>query len=73
MPVRKSNPRGQAIVESVLGILVFISVLMFGLHFADVTFTQMKVTEAAQSAVWDSTAGQMHILPDIAGNLFGNF
>jgi hypothetical protein len=73
MPVSARRDRGQAIVEAVLGILVFVSVLMFGLHFAEVTFTQMKVTEAAQSAVWDSTSGQMHVLPDILGNPFGNF
>ncbi len=65
MPVTRTNAnvRGQAIVESVLGILVFISVAMWGIHFAEVTFTSMKVTEAAQSAVWDSTSGQMHVLP----------
>ncbi len=63
MPLKARALRGQAIVETALGILVFISVLMFGIHFAEVTFTQMKVTEAAQAAIWDSTAGQMHILP----------
>jgi hypothetical protein len=73
MPVRTRKARGQAIVEATLGILVFISLLMFGLHFAEVTFTQMKVTEAAQSAVWDATAGEMHVLPDILGNPLGNF
>ena len=63
--------RGQAIVEATLGILVFISVLLFGLHFAEITFTQMKVTEAAQAAIWDSTSGQMHVLPRVGGDFTG--
>jgi hypothetical protein len=70
MPLRAPR-RGQAIVEATLGILVFISVLLFGLHFAEITFTQMKVTEAAQAAVWDSTSGEMHVLPRIGGNFNG--
>ena len=70
MPLRVPS-RGQGVVESTLGILVFVSVLMFGLHFAEVTFSQMKVTEAAQAAVWDSTSGQMHVLPRIGGNFNG--
>ncbi len=55
--------RGQATVETVLGILVFVTVLVFGIHFAEITTLEMKVTEAAASAVWDSTSGQMHVVP----------
>ncbi len=63
----KRASRGQAIVETALGILVFVTVLMFGIHFTEVTFTQMKVTEAAQAGVWGSTAGEMHRLPRLGG------
>jgi hypothetical protein len=59
----KRQPRGQAVVETALGILVFVTILLFGIHFAEVTVTQMKVTEAASAAMWESTAGQMHNLP----------
>jgi hypothetical protein len=52
--------RGQATVEMALGLLVFITVVAFGIHFAEVTFLSMKVTEAAGSAFYDTTAGQMH-------------
>lgn len=64
---RLQRRRGQAITEASLAILVFITVLVFGIHFAEVTVTQMKVTEAAQAAVWDSTAGEMHAMPLIFG------
>jgi hypothetical protein len=52
--------RGQATVEMALGLLVFITVVAFGIHFAEVTFLSMKVTEAAGSAFYDTTAGHMH-------------
>ena len=39
MSPRASRRRGQAIVESALGIIVFISVMLLGIHFAEVTFT----------------------------------
>ncbi len=67
----KRSSRGQAIVETALGILVFVTVLMFGIHFTEVTFTQMKVTEAASAAVWGSTSGQMHIMPRTIGSFAG--
>ena len=41
--------------------------LVAGIHFAEVTVTQMKVTEAAQAGVWDSTAGEMHAMPRLGG------
>jgi len=61
--MRRAQRRGQATVETALGLIVFITVLIFGIHFAELTVMQMKVTEAAASAVWDSTQGQMHSLP----------
>ncbi len=64
---RRPTARGQAITEATLAILVFITVLVAGIHFAEVTVTQMKVTEAAQAGVWDSTAGEMHAMPRLGG------
>lgn len=60
--MRTSAPstRGQALVETSLGLIVFITILIFGIYFGELTTLQMKVTEAAASATWDSTAGQMH-------------
>ena len=55
--------RGQAMVETVLGILVFITVLMFGIHFAEVGYLSLKVQEASASALWDTTSAKMHELP----------
>ncbi len=52
--------RGQATVETALGMLVFITVLMFGVHFGELSVLEMKVTEAANAAMWDSTADQVH-------------
>jgi hypothetical protein len=56
-------PRGQAIVEMALGSLVFISVLAFGVYFAEVGFLSLKVQESAISALWDGTTGKMHTIP----------
>ena len=61
-------PRGQAVVETALGMLVFVTVLVLGIHFAEVTVFEMKMTEATASAVWDSTSGQMHVIPRLTGN-----
>ena len=43
-----------------LGMTVFVTVLMFGIHFTEVMMAQMKVTEAGASTMWDITAGKMH-------------
>jgi hypothetical protein len=55
--------RGQAMVEAVLGLLVFLTVLMFGIYFAEVGFLSVKVQEAASAPLWDATARRMHLLP----------
>jgi hypothetical protein len=52
--------RGQAAVELALATLVFITVLVFGIHFSEVGFLSLKVQEAANSALWETTAQQMH-------------
>jgi hypothetical protein len=56
-------------VEMALGTLVFITVLVFGIHFAEIGYLSLKVQEAASSALWDATAYKMHTLPDDFGPL----
>jgi hypothetical protein len=48
--------RGQAATELVLGLLVMVTVILFGIQFAEVSILAMKVQEASASALWDSTA-----------------
>jgi hypothetical protein len=54
------RPRGQAVVEAALGIFVFVTLLVFGIHFAEMGQVGLKVAEAANAAMWDSTSQQMH-------------
>ncbi|AFE07654.1 putative pilus biogenesis operon protein [Corallococcus coralloides DSM 2259] len=54
--------RGQSIVEAALGVTLFITILVFGIHFAEVGFLSLKVQEAAVSALWNGTHGRMHSL-----------
>lgn len=60
---KRTHPRGQAITELALGSIVFVTVLLFGIHFSETVVTQMKVTEAGASTMWDVTAGRMHTWP----------
>ncbi|WP_426751151.1 hypothetical protein [Myxococcus sp. Y35] len=53
---RVKGARGQAMVEAVLGLLVLVTVLMFGLHFAELTHLSLKAHEAVAAATWDATA-----------------
>src|SRR2546423_7663414 len=55
-----ARARGQAAVETVLGALVFITILIVGIHFAEVGFMALRVQEAAVSPLWDSTAFRVH-------------
>ncbi|NVI97757.1 hypothetical protein HV824_06445 [Myxococcus sp. AM009] len=48
--------RGQAMLEAVLGIIVLVTVLMFGLHFAELAHLSLKAHEAVAAAAWDATA-----------------
>ena len=52
--------KGQATVELALGLLVFVTVLIFGIAFSEVGFLSMKVHEAATAALWDTTAKPLH-------------
>ena len=51
-------------VELALGLLVFITILVFGIHFAEVGYLSLKVTEANASALWHATAAKGHLLPN---------
>ncbi len=65
----RRTPRGQATTEMALGMMVFVTVLMFGIHFSEVMMAQLKVTEANSSTMWDITAGKMHqwgLVPNIS-------
>lgn len=50
-------------VEMALGLLVFITILVFGIHFAEIGYLSLKVTEANASALWHATAAKGHTLP----------
>ncbi|MBS1150310.1 MAG: putative pilus biosis operon protein [Myxococcaceae bacterium] len=54
--MRRAHVRGQAATEFALGALVFITILVFGIHFAEVGYLSAKVHEAGAAAIWDSTA-----------------
>lgn len=56
--------RGQATVEMALGVLVFITVLITGIHFAEVGYLSIRVQEAATSPLWDATALRVHTMDD---------
>ena len=60
---RRAAARGQALVELVLGALVFVTVVMFGIHFAEVGYLSVKVTEASHSALLDTTGHKLHSWP----------
>jgi hypothetical protein len=60
----KRSHRGQAMVETVLGLLVFISILVWGIHLAEIGYLMPKVHEAAAGALWDTTAKLMHRHPN---------
>ncbi|WP_224240125.1 hypothetical protein [Hyalangium gracile] len=56
--------RGQGTVELALGLLVFVTILVFGIHFAEIGFLSLKVQESSATAIWDATQAKMHVLPD---------
>lgn len=47
--------RGQATVELALGSVVFVAVLLVGIHFAEVAWMSLKVQEAQAFATWEAT------------------
>jgi hypothetical protein len=58
--MRRSSARGQATVELALSLLVFITVLLFGIHFAELGMMKLRVQQSATAALWDTTGVRMH-------------
>lgn len=52
--------RGQGTTELALGSLVFVTVLLFGIHFAEVGFAMLKMKEAAQFGVAHAAGQRVH-------------
>ncbi len=52
----RGGSRGQGTVEVVLGLTVFVTALLFGLHFAELAQLSLKAHEAVAAAAWDATA-----------------
>ena len=57
---RSDRRRGQASVELALGLVVFITILSFGIHFAETSYLAMRVAGAAESAVFRATGQRAH-------------
>jgi hypothetical protein len=64
---RRAARRGQGTVELALGSLLFVTILLFGIHFAEVGVMKLRVQQAANSALWDTTALRMHQLTSPGG------
>ncbi len=47
-------------MELALCLIVFVTVVMVGIHFAEVGYLSLKVHQAAVSPLWDSTALRVH-------------
>lgn len=58
--MRSRAARGQSLVETSLGLMVFVTILVFGIYFAEVGALTLKVQEAANFALWDATGRVMH-------------
>ncbi|HVG60717.1 MAG TPA: TadE family protein [Hyalangium sp.] len=62
----RRSARGQAMVEFALGSMVIITVLIFAIHFAEISYLSLKVTEASHSALLDATGHKLHDWPEDA-------
>ncbi|MFP2963124.1 hypothetical protein ACLEPN_36530 [Myxococcus sp. 1LA] len=58
--MRARHARGQSLVETALGVMVFVTILLFGIYFAEVGVLTLKVQEAANFAMWNATGRVMH-------------
>ncbi|GHG88042.1 hypothetical protein [Comamonas sp. JC664] len=58
--MRNRHARGQSLVETALGTMVFVTILLFGIYFAEVGALSLKVQEAANFALWNATGRVMH-------------
>ena len=61
---RPATPRGQATLELALGTLVFVVVLLVGIHLAEVGYLSLKVQEAQTFAVWETTGHRVQTRED---------
>ncbi|WP_164001118.1 TadE/TadG family type IV pilus assembly protein [Pyxidicoccus caerfyrddinensis] len=59
IPSRRRE-RGAALVETAIGTTLMVTVIAFGIHFAEVGYLSLKVQESAISALWNSTHRKMH-------------
>ena len=64
--MRRATKRagGQAVVELSLGLLLFVTVIIFGIHFAEVGFLSVRLQEATHAALFDSTGARTHVTFD---------
>jgi hypothetical protein len=62
-PSRHRKARGAALVETALGATLMVTIIIFGIHFAEVGYLSLKVQEAAISALWNGTHRRMHAIP----------
>jgi hypothetical protein len=60
MHSRSRAARGQSLVETALGLMVFVTILVFGIYFAEVGALTLEVQEAANFALWDATGRVLH-------------
>ncbi|HEX8536566.1 MAG TPA: hypothetical protein VF664_03825, partial [Cystobacter sp.] len=60
MAKRTAARRGQALVETARGALVFVTIRVFGIYFAEVGALTLKVQEAANFALWEATGHVQH-------------
>jgi hypothetical protein len=58
----RRQQKGQATTELALSGMVLISMIMAGIYFGELTFGALKVTEAGQSALWDTTHFKHHTM-----------
>jgi hypothetical protein len=56
----RPSARGQAMAELAVALIVFVTVVVFGIHFAEVGYLSLRVQEAAISPLWDATALRTH-------------
>jgi hypothetical protein len=54
--------RGQAALELALSSLILVTLITAAVYFGEVTFGSLKVTEAAQSGLWDMTHYKHHAM-----------
>ena len=47
--------RGQATVEAAIAMVVFVAMLLGGLHFGELAIQSIKVSQAQATAMWDAT------------------